>query len=119
VFVFLCVNTELHQLLKLPFLVHHYMEHKAKNPDCTVLDFLKDHYANNNLQSAQTDKEHKNLPFKTTDCTTSHTVLAFDNLNKYLLRPTNTFSIKVKVVDNETIYTSASLSKIWQPPQIG
>jgi hypothetical protein len=115
----LCVNTELHELLKLPFLVHHYLEHKAENPDFTVLNFLKDHYANDKAQSSKTNKEHKNLPFKTPDFATSLPVLAFDNFNKFLLKPTPIFSVKVKMVDNEIFYSSAVLNKIWQPPQIG
>lgn len=116
-FVFLCANTELHQLFNTPTLIHHYLEHKEKNPDCSVLTFLQEHYSNESEHNLVSEKEHENLPFKTNDCTTSHTVLAFDNLNKYSFRLINTSSVKLKIVYEEATYSSAILNKIWQPPQ--
>ena len=116
--IFLCANTEIHQLLKLPSLIHHFLEHKVEEPNASIIAFLRDHYMEGHSQSSKDKKEHEKLPFKTADCTTAHTLLAFDSQKTYSFRPTNTFSVQVKVVYNEIIYSAAILNKIWQPPQI-
>lgn len=42
--LYLVSTTELYQLLKIPTLVEHYLEHKAINPDMPMVAFLKTHY---------------------------------------------------------------------------
>lgn len=43
-FLYLVSTTELYQLLKIPELVEHYIEHKELNPDMTLTAFLRTHY---------------------------------------------------------------------------
>lgn len=43
-FLYLVSTTELYQLLKIPELVEHYIEHKELNPDMTLTAFLRAHY---------------------------------------------------------------------------
>lgn len=115
--LFLCANSELHQLLKLPTLVEHYLEHKEKNPSCSVFSFLKDHYSAQSNHDKNSDGEHHNLPFKTNDCTAGHTILALENNRSYTLRVVNSFPVKIKIVYQESDYSSATLNSIWQPPK--
>ena len=42
--VYLISTTEFGQLLKFPMLVEHYFEHKEKNSQITVIEFLALHY---------------------------------------------------------------------------
>jgi hypothetical protein len=94
------------------------LEHKETNPNFSILTFLDQHYNDDNSHSSNKNKEHEKLPFKTSDCTTGHTsLLAFDNQKKYSFKIANSFSVKIKVIYNEKIYSSAILNKIWQPPQ--
>lgn len=52
--------TELHQLLKLPVLVSHFMEHRSANSDLGFGEFIAMHYATNHDH----DSRDKELPFK-------------------------------------------------------
>jgi len=116
VFVFLYANTELHQLLKLPVLVHHYLEHNEGANNAAFADFLYNHYNNEQSNSDNNQNDHRNLPFKT-DCANVHTSLAYTGHQQYSFQHTLPVSVKVNVVYNEIIYSSASLSNIWQPPK--
>ncbi|MDQ0594959.1 hypothetical protein QFZ37_003328 [Chryseobacterium ginsenosidimutans] len=42
--LYLVSTTELYQLLKIPDLIEHYCEHKALNPEMSLIAFLKTHY---------------------------------------------------------------------------
>ncbi len=42
--LYLVVTTELYQLIKIPELIGHYIEHKKLNPEMTVTAFVKTHY---------------------------------------------------------------------------
>ncbi|MFY1045787.1 hypothetical protein [Chryseobacterium sp. GP-SGM7] len=42
--LYLVSTTELYQLLKIPQLVEHYIEHKGLNSEMTLTAFLKTHY---------------------------------------------------------------------------
>lgn len=59
--VYLFSTTELHELLKIPVLIEHFLEHKEENHQLSLLDFLHDHYAHQD--STDDDSEHQ-LPFK-------------------------------------------------------
>ncbi|MES2286220.1 MAG: hypothetical protein V4547_11070 [Bacteroidota bacterium] len=117
VFVFLYANTELHQLLKLPVLVHHYLEHHEEGNGASFAGFLYSHYNNEKSHSDNNHHDHQNLPFKTIDCTNIHTSLAYNHHYQYSFQHRNPVSVKIIVVYNEIIYSSASLSNIWQPPK--
>ena len=67
-FVFLGANTELHQLLKLPDLIHHFLEHRTQEPNETITEFLVEHYSDTQNHSKTDQHDHDNLPFKTNDC---------------------------------------------------
>lgn len=59
--LFLVSTTELYQLLKVPTLVEHYLEHKKLNPDMPVIAFIKAHY-DHPLKDGDYGKDRK-LPF--------------------------------------------------------
>ncbi|MEG1668479.1 hypothetical protein [Chryseobacterium sp.] len=42
--LYLVSTTEMYQLLKVPELIEHYIEHKELNPEMTLTSFLKTHY---------------------------------------------------------------------------
>ena len=87
--MFLCANTEIGQLLKLPNLIIHFTEHHNHENERNIsfFDFVKSHY-NNKEKHTDTDKhdEHQNLPFKTLN-SNINIVLSFE-LKLKLLKPT-------------------------------
>lgn len=119
-FIFLCANTEIGQLLKLPNLIEHFIEHHKHKDEHNIsfLDFVKSHY-NDNHKHSDTDQhdEHQNLPFKTIN-TNVNTILAFEN------QPVISFGKPISFVVNNTVpfhkefYTSAVFVSIWLPPKL-
>lgn len=58
-------QTELHQLLKIPLLVQHLLEHKAENKELTIVQFIALHYFSD---TSNDDDRDMRLPFKTSYC---------------------------------------------------
>lgn len=61
--IFLFSSTELHQLVKLPDLVHHLQEHRDTDPSMTLLAFLQLHYTADHPMDNDDDDDNE-LPFK-------------------------------------------------------
>lgn len=68
-FIFSVTQTELGQLLKLPFLFEHYSKHRQYNQALSFIDFLKDHYSRDHQDQDQ--KEDRKLPFHSSICNPS------------------------------------------------
>ena len=119
----MCANTEIGQLLKLPTLVHHYLEHHDdKNDDeygISFIDFLKKHYNEKDNHSDNAKNDHQNLPFKTIDCGSLNSVIALVQQTVFTLHTTSIISTKNAASYTEQHYTSKSFGSIWQPPKLG
>ena len=112
-------TTELYQLLKLPFLVEHFMEHKEKNKDITLAEFLYLHYAQGDVKDADYEEDMK-LPFKShSNSVTSSIVDAVANtVLKIVIHPKPNFvQSKVIIISEEAFFASSYHSNIWQPPK--
>ena len=119
-FIFLCANTEIGQLLKLPNLIEHFFEHHDHEDERNIsfLDFVKSHY-NDNHKHSDTDKhdEHQNLPFKTIN-THVNTVIAFENQSTISFRKPISIAINNTVPYHREFYTSDVFACIWLPPKL-
>ncbi|MBC7642627.1 MAG: hypothetical protein H7174_09890 [Flavobacterium sp.] len=119
-FIFLCANTEIGQLLKLPNLIAHFTEHHDHEVDHNIsfLDFVKSHY-NDNHKHSDTDKhdDHQNLPFKTIN-TNVNTVIVFEDQSTISFRNPFNITIKNKVPFHKEFYTSNVFACIWLPPKL-
>ncbi|HET8963956.1 MAG TPA: hypothetical protein VFM99_08670 [Chitinophagales bacterium] len=117
--LFLYANTEMHEILKIPVLVHHYLELDDNNNSESFIGFLNEHYNNNNSHNDTDNKhhDHQKLPFKTNDCATVHTVLAFTNANNLFVGQFEYCTVKVISIYNVLIHSSSFQNKILQPPQ--
>lgn len=114
-------TTELFQLLKLPVLIEHYLEHKALDGTLSISEFMTIHYAEDHLANHPHDDDYdqdKRLPFMATSLT----------LNFVFVSPTIYFLESIKVdqeipdikipYQNDRLAVSTFLSTIWQPPRI-
>ncbi len=110
--------TQLHELLKFPLLVEHYMEHKEQNNDLTLWNFLYMHYAYGDVKDADYDKDMK-LPFKShTNCpTTSLSVSLLHSIFTFALKKPAFFESKSSFYFGEQFLINAYLSSVWQPPK--
>ena len=113
---YILTSTHVGELVKLPILAMHFLEHQHNNKRISVSDFLYKHYGNES-----SNDEHENndkLPFKSVECC-NNVVFSFCN-------PTPTYSFNLKLMENiNTTISCHSLffqssnfhSKIWQPPK--
>ena len=112
---YLISTTELYQLLKIPALVEHFLEHKGDDPEMTLTSFFKMHYDNPAKdEDYQTDQK---LPFVTH---ASHLVLVFT------VNPDFFIEIKKQILPahhqkihayDDNFHKTGSLDSIWQPPK--
>lgn len=114
--LFILTVTECNQLLKLPVLLEHYIEHKTSNQDISFSDFLYMHYAGNDFNDQDQDRDMQ-LPFK------SHSQFTSLDVQSLPLQP-ETISLKpvTRLSKSSTVYKrlnfqSSYLSSIWQPPK--
>jgi hypothetical protein len=112
-------TTELYQLLKLPILIEHFMEHQEQNKNITLIEFLCLHYANGDVRDADYEKDMK-LPFKTHSNNCSANIIAVvANATIKINFPvkSNFAELRVLIFSKEIAFSSLYLSNIWQPPR--
>lgn len=109
-------TTECSELLKLPVLVQHFMEHRSEEGDVSFVNFMKMHYAKE--EHHHEPNHNHQLPFK------SHEGCINLNILICLIQPlpvsgNNLFphSPYYFIAPEETFQASAHLSAIWQPPK--
>lgn len=115
--IYLITITELCQLIKLPFLVEHFYEHKTKNNKLSLIDFLIIHYAQEDDHDGDEDKEMK-LPFKSHDGCINAIASQFIP-SSFSFSPSKS---RLTLLHDYSTYvdqflTSPHLSSIWQPPK--
>lgn len=102
------------QLLKFPTLIAHVETHYGQNWSWTNLkDFVVEHYMSSKLPE---DKEHKNLPFKTTVSTP--TVIAFSYVIPKIVANHIEFEDANLPCSFEQVKPIMDISQIiWTPPK--
>lgn len=113
--LFLLSNTEFHELLKLPLLVVHYIEHKTETPDITIAQFFDIHY---NSETKDDDyKRDAQLPFKSVEHTSPNFFAFITHYDVKL--PVLHFNTDTELSTYRTPFISFQLlSNIWQPPKL-
>lgn len=114
VFVFLCANTSLGQLVKLPNLVEHYKVHnnELSSNSISFIEYIKLHYA----KKVDNNQDHQNLPFKTLDNSIS-VLFVFPLMTFHLQLVNPIIAITKKFFYNKS-FTSNLIISIWLPPKI-
>lgn len=105
--------TEFKEVLRLPLLIQHYGEHKAKAGEMSFFEFLAMHYE---TDVAHDDRDNR-LPFK--DCNHSF-------IGQVVVLPIQKISLADRTVENSSTYQFFYLlhepkliaSDIFQPPKI-
>lgn len=113
---FIGIETPMHEVLKFPVLVSHYLEHKQKDEHMDLFKFLKMHYAQKQVKDDDYDKDMQ-LPFK--DCSApiffTMTPLA-KNVQLQLHIPAPE-SRNLFTVTSDAFLSAEFHNKIWQPPR--
>jgi len=113
----LCANTEAHELLKLPLLVKHYIDHKKQNETISPVDFLINHYILVDDGDGDTTEDMQ-LPFKSNNTCNNVTSIGFVPFTDFQLvvKPVSAENNSYNTYSTDFI-SSAYLSSIWQPPK--
>jgi len=106
----------MHELLKVPHLLSHYVEHTSQSKEISLVDFLKEHY--NGSQNNHTD-DHKDrgcLPFQGKEHVNPITNLMLQN-------STDLVFLRASVQENFIVlfqenFISSFNGSVWQPPKI-
>lgn len=116
--IYFCTVTEAHELLKLPVVFQHFIEHKSENQQLTVFQFLKIHYGQQNVKDDDYARDMQ-LPFKTSGEFFSSSVTAFVPLNASieLSNPTVFSPTEWKGYQPPQLYSNYQVN-IWQPPKV-
>lgn len=115
IFLYISVSTHLVELVKIPMLYSHYLEHKEENKNLTFSDFISLHYSND---SGHSGNKHASLPFKTSkEISSISSVLKFES---YTLEINTFFDFIFNpiVISYKSKYSFQFLNAIWQPPRI-
>ena len=109
-------ETEFRQLLKLPVLFSHFLEHKTSDKRITAVEFLGMHYFNGHDDDNDEDRDNQ-LPFKST----GSTMLTGASVTLPALLAV---SAPVKLVTENPLpgyrpagFHASPLADIWQPPR--
>lgn len=111
----MCANTSIGQLLKVPNLIEHYIEHKNELTTVSIsfIDFIESHYSKN---AENNPEEHQDLPFKTFEISS----------NVFFLVATTNFqiqSVKALISSKQKFFYNKSfkshlIDSIWLPPKL-
>lgn len=105
--------TEMNELLRLPLLVEHYLEHRSQVPEMSFVQFLAMHYKTDVAHDA-TDME---LPFK--QCDHSVTIPTFTMAEQQFDLGTIVPSGSRKFYSNYSSFIpSTGPNEIFQPPRV-
>ena len=118
-FAYLISTTELCQLMKLPALATHFLEHQSENKTLTFAEFLVMHYAQVDDNDGDAEKDQK-LPFKSHSvCCNSINYVVFNALPVFIFPELLCFETSKNNCNFYSfIVSSSNLKSIWQPPQI-
>lgn len=110
-------TTQLSEVLKLPMLLQHYIDHKEENKSLSFIDFLEIHYAHGSPKDADYEKDMK-LPFKSITTNITASISFFTPFPNFKHNPVVYFkNNKQQFSEYSFTYSSAFLSSIWQPPK--
>ncbi len=113
-FLYVSVQSPLHELVKLPSLVSHFIEHKNTNPNISFYDFIADHYGNHETSE---DFKHNKLPFKDEN----HPLMIgfqYFNSDSPAILPSQFSEVAQISVCNTMSITMGEKSHVWQPPRV-
>jgi hypothetical protein len=112
--VFMCANTSIGQLLKVPNLIEHYNEHKngLTTDSISFIDYIVSHYSKN----AENNHDHEDLPFKTLD-NSSSTLFVFSIITYQIQVVKSIISTQKKFFYNKS-FKSNLIASIWLPPKL-
>jgi hypothetical protein len=103
--------------MKFPLFIKHFIEHKNKDAQLSLADFIEMHYAESDVKDANYDEDMK-LPFKTHNACSGLGGVFFipNHFADFFTSPLRTGENSYSHYQ-EKFLASSYLSSIWQPPK--
>lgn len=115
--LYFLASTEAHQLLKVPMLVKHFMQHKKEDSKITLVAFLKMHYAQTTIFDDDYAQDMQ-LPFKVHSEDFCLSVMPTLPTPKFEMEIVSTPVVKQSIpLMNDVTYSFLSTQDIFQPPK--
>ena len=115
--VFLLTATEAHQLLRLPYVFKHFVQHHQRNNRLSFVAFLDIHYLHGSPKDKDYEEDMK-LPFKGTDrCPLTQSVVFVLPASVSILTKPQELTSHSGTFYKEHFIQIGYFSGIWQPPQ--
>ena len=114
--LYVLVNTELREIVRLPILFEHFAEHKQRNKHVSFSDFIVLHYFSGHVKDADFERDQQ-LPFRG---------IHFEELLAPVALPVESFEQPLPKISNANLkvgiyvspfYSSLFQFTIWQPPK--
>ena len=116
-FSFLFSGTEMHELLKIPHLLSHYVEHAQESKEISLINFLKEHYNGAENSHHDTHKDKGCLPFQGKEHVNPMNTLILNSTTIIVFQKVK--SPEKKVISFPKNFISSFNGSVWQPPKIG
>lgn len=116
--IYLCSTTEAHELLKIPVVFQHFIEHQQEDPQISAVQFLHKHYMRGNVKDKDYDRDMQ-LPFKTAGEFFTSSATPFIPLNAHIDIQNRDEPVQIIwSLQQPTFIFSSYQVNIWQPPKI-
>jgi len=116
--VYMLSFSEMHQFLRMPVLIQHFIEHRHQDPSISLLDFLSLHYIHQYVVD-EDYQEDQQLPFRHSDCCIAVTSFSCEcPVNTVIELPVRTTETKNEfIISDEDSHSLLSVADIFQPPR--
>lgn len=115
VFIFTLTGTS--ELMKLPVLMEHFVEHRALNSSISFIEFLDLHYMHGSPHDGDYERDMQ-LPFKMiTHVSFAITTYTIPTNIPVIFTPIYGYKEKKTALQHTADYSFYYLSSIWQPPK--
>lgn len=120
--IFFCIiyftaTTEASQLLKIPIVLQHYLEHRQANKDMSLLSFLDMHYMHGSPHDDDYDRDMQ-LPFKKMDHRPNFSPVSVPVLTEVVLPGIQKHFSPDFIIDNDRNLYCQYHHAIFQPPRL-
>jgi hypothetical protein len=113
--LYLSVNIDLREVMRVPFLFEHYNEHRQQNAKPDFLTFILLHYFTGNTDDA--DVRHSQLPFKASHDDIMTLSVAIPTESICALPDLYLYAIVKRLLYKSPLNCTFAQFNIWQPPK--
>jgi hypothetical protein len=117
--IYMLSFSELHQFLRMPVLIQHFIEHRHQDPAISLLSFLNLHYIHQYVKDDDYQRDNQ-LPFRHTDCCVTYTTICCECPgNTVIEMPVRTTETRNEyILHDEDNHSLLSVADIFQPPRL-